>query len=422
MCTTPHRAVWYTICVPPISTEPLLPAALAEHTVESLHALHGRARPWVYWTLLAGVLLTLASLPAMQVEVSFSAPGIVRPATERVEVRAPFGGAVAALFCRDNASVASGDPLLRLATPDLDERLAHNAALQREKQALVAALEHFSTARPEPADVLPAPESGASVDTFPETRVLRQEWLQLTLQLEANRLAEAKAGAELERAATLATKGIATQRELDDARYALERVRAEGRLLFEQARTRWQTRREEESLHLSALQSERRRLESEREQATLRAPSAGTVQGLVGLAPGAHITAGQTVAIISPDDRLLVETLVSSRDIAGVRPGQTVRLQIDAFPYTQWGLLEAHVVAIAADVAAPGSGQPAAFKVTLQPTRIQLALPNGATGVLAKGMTTSARFVTSRRTLLQLLYQNAAEWLDPQNAPTSARR
>jgi len=40
-------------------------------------------------------------------------------------------------------------------------------------------------------------------------------------------------------------------------------------------------------------------------------------------------------------------------------------------------------------------------------------------GELSKGMTGSARFVTARRTLLQILYQDASEWLDPQNHATA---
>ncbi|MBI2518391.1 MAG: hypothetical protein HYV95_16035 [Opitutae bacterium] len=38
-----------------------------------------------------------------------------------------------------------------------------------------------------------------------------------------------------------------------------------------------------------------------------------------------------------------------------------------------------------------------------------------AIGELGKGMTAAARFLTARRTLLQILYQATSEWLDPQS-------
>lgn len=399
----------------PVAQTSPLPVALAPHTVESLHALHAARRPWLYWVTLVGAMGGLASLPLLEVEVSASAPGIVRPATERVELRLPLSGRIARVLTQDNERVALNQPLLELATPDLDERLARNAALQAEKRAAMELLETLSTARLSELNMLPLPDVGRAVESFAGVRALLQEAAQLHVQIEASRVAEAKARTELGRATALAEKGIATQRELDDARYALERVQAEARLTIEQVRTRWHGRREEEGMALDNLISEAKRLEAERALAIVRAPVAGTVQGLVGVSAGAFVNAAQTIASISPDDRLRVETLVSARDIGLVRVGQPVRLQVDAFPYTQWGLMDGRVVEVAADATATSSGSPPAFKVTIEPARPHLALANGAMGALGKGMTVSARFITARRTLLQILYQDASEWLDPQN-------
>lgn len=398
----------------PVATSAPLPASLAPHTVESLHALHGRRRAWIYWIALAGVVGGLASLPLVEVDVSVSAPAMVRPATERVALRLPLGGRISRVLVRDNQRVVAGQPLLELATPDLDERLARHAALQREKQGTLALLNELSTADVSDAVVLPGVPD-AAVDNFPAARALRQECVQLRAQIDASRIAEAKARTELARAAALAEKGIATQRELDDARYALERVQADARLSIEQARTRWHARREEESTALANLVSEARRLEAERAQAVVRAPVAGAVQGMIGLSDGAFVSAGQEIGAVSPDDRLVVEALVSARDIGLVRVGQPVRMQVDAFPYTQWGLLDGRVLVLAADASSTASGAPPVFKVTIEPARSRLALANGAVGELGKGMTAAARFVTTRRTLLQILYQDASEWLDPQS-------
>lgn len=402
-----------------------LPLPLAAHTVESLRAEHGRPHQAIYWLLLAGVIGGLACLPFVEIDVSVNSPGIVRPATERIELRLPYGGRVARVLACDNDRVAAGQPLLELATPDLDERLARNAALQRETAGLVEILESLSAARSADVIAWPGVSGGRAAESPAGLRTLRQEVAQLAVQIEAGRIAEAKAHTELARATALAEKGIATQRELDDARYALERVQAEGRLLVEQARTRWQARREEETTALDDLVSEARRLQAERELAIVCAPVAGAVQGLVGVSEGTFVGAGQVIASVSPEDRLLVEALVTSRDIGLVRRDQPVRMQIDAFPYTQWGLLEGRVVAIAADASSAGvagAGGPPVFKVTIEPARPRLSLANGAVGTLGKGMTVSARFVTARRTLLQILYQDASEWLDPQNRASAARR
>ncbi len=402
-----------------MSTPHTLPLPLAAHTVESLHAEHGRPTRAVYWFVLVGASAGLAALPFIEVDVSVAAPGIVRPAAERVELRLALGGRIARVHARDNDHVVAGQALLELATPDLDERLVRNATLQREKAAAVALLDYLSTARLGEPDVLPDVTSGRAVELFSSLQTVRQEATQLRAQLEASRVAEARARTELARVSAMAAKGIATQRELDDARYAVERVQAEAKLAVEQMHTHWHARREETALALVDLASERTRLEVERAHAIVRAPSAGALQGFVGLSEGATVAAGQVVGAISPDDRLVVETFVSPREIGLVRCGQPVRLQVDAFPYTQWGLLDALVIAIAADVSLTGTGGAPVFKVTIEPERAQLQLANGAIGRLGKGMTVSARFLTTRRTLLQILYQDASEWLDPQSGTST---
>ncbi len=397
------------------ATSVQLPASIAPCSIESLKALHRSRVAWIYWITLACVLAGLISLPFVSVDVSVSAPGLVRPATERVELRLPLSGRIARVLAQDNERVALNQPLLELATPDLDERLTRNAALQAEKKAVLALLDTLSTARLDESNVLQSLDVGRAVEPFAGLRALRQEAAQLRVQIEASRLAEAKARTELGRATALAEKGIATQRELDDSRYALERVQAESRLTVEQVRTRWHGRREEEGVALDNLISEAKRIEAERALAVVRAPVAGTVQGMVGVSTGAFVNAAQTIGSISPDDRLRIETLVSARDIGLVRIGQAVRLQVDAFPYTQWGLLDGSVAGVAADASSASGGAPLVFKVTIEPARPHLALANGAIGALGKGMTVSARFITTRRTLLQILYQDASEWLDPQN-------
>lgn len=47
----------------PRSSPALMPASLAQHTVESLYAEHGPQRPWIYWLVLAGLIGALAGLP-----------------------------------------------------------------------------------------------------------------------------------------------------------------------------------------------------------------------------------------------------------------------------------------------------------------------------------------------------------------------
>ncbi len=380
------------------------PASLAEHTVESLYAEHGREQPWTYRLLLAGVIGALASLPFIQVDVSVRAPGMVRPATERTELRLAVSGRIEQVLVRDNESVEAGQTLVVIASTDLDERLARNRALQAERRDLWADL----------SDLVATPDSAErKADRF-RTAALRQEYNQYRVQMVASERAVARALIELDRITLLAAQGIITQQELDNARYEWERQQSDARLAQEQALSRWQTRLREESTALADLASEAQRLNEERIHYTVRAPASGVLLGFSGWNSGAYVAAGQVVGMISPDANLVVETQVASRDIGLVQPGQRVRLQVDAYPYTEWGMIDGVVSTISGDWTVGNSdGSAPGFKVMVQPKTLRLHLSSGSHADLKKGLTLSARFLVARRSLLQLLYDDASAWLNP---------
>jgi multidrug resistance efflux pump len=379
-----------------------VPAAIAEHTLESLHAMHGAERPWTYWLVMTGTLGALASLPFIRVDVSVQAPGLLRSVTERAELKAPVAGCISEVLARDNDSVSEGQVLLVIAAGELDERLRRQAAVRAERAACIADLQLL----------LANADQAGSLQTDP----LRLEQLEFQTQLEIRRLAEARAGGEFTRYSTLADKGIATRQELENARYEAVQRRTETRLFLEQARGRWAARLRDEQVAHDDLVSAIRRLEQEKSDHVVRAPVSGVLVGFGGWSAGARVLAGQGLGAVSPGDALRVESQVSTRDIGQVRKGQTVRLQIDAYPYTQWGMLSGEVEAIGGDLSIQQSAlsQERYFKVLIRPRATHLILPDGTRGEMKKGLTLTARYVVGRRSLLQALYDDASVRLNPQ--------
>jgi HlyD family secretion protein len=393
----------------------LIPAELAEHTVERLCADHGARRPWIYWLVLGGAVSALAALPLVEVDLTVRAPGLVRPAMERTELKTAIGGRVGRVCARDNERVAAGQPLLELATRDLDERLARNSALQREQSDIVVDLQKLTTARMEEIGTETELGPAASLQSRWSfaTAVLAREYAQYSVQVEAGRLAVAQARLVRDRVVRLAAMGIVTEQERDNASFAFDRAQSDLLLLARQTLVGWQARLRDGTTSLDALASEDKRLQEERTLATIRAPVTGTVQGLVGIAEGTYVLAGQSLGYISPDDRLVAEAYVQPRDIGLVRAGQPARLQIDAYPYTQWGLLDGVVESVAVD-SGVGFNSVAPYKITIRPAATVLRLRDGIRGELRKGMTLSARLVVTRRSLLHLLYEDLSGWLDPE--------
>ena len=105
-----------------------------------------------------------------------------------------------------------------------------------------------------------------------------------------------------ERATALATRGLATQRALDEARAALQA--AEAGVALAQARL---------------------------QKATIKAPLSGVV-GLRSVSVGAYVTPGERIVELADVDPVKVDFRVPELSLAVLRPGQPIRVTVDALP------------------------------------------------------------------------------------------
>ena len=110
------------------------------------------------------------------------------------------------------------------------------------------------------------------------------------------------ARANHERAAALATRGMSTQRSLDEARAALQAAQAD--IALAQARL---------------------------EKATIRAPLSGVV-GLRSVSVGAYVTPGERIVELADVDPVKVDFRVQELALSELRRGQPIRVTVDALP------------------------------------------------------------------------------------------
>jgi hemolysin D len=101
---------------------------------------------------------------------------------------------------------------------------------------------------------------------------------------------------------------------------------------------------------VSALQAELAKAKERVTQATLRAPIAGTVQQLAVHTIGGVVTPAEPLLAIVPDRAgLVVEAMVQNKDVGFVHAGQAVRVKIDAFDFTRYGLIDGTVLDVTRD-------------------------------------------------------------------------
>jgi HlyD family secretion protein len=387
----------------------LYPREYGEDSLERHLARHSRRSQVVYVTVVAALATAIALLPVMKVDVSVQSSGIVRPTTEKHEVKARASGVVERVLVRPNQRVREGEALLSLRAGALDEQAGLLAAQIAEKRSFVADLEALVRS----PDGTPSFGSGR----------YRQDHAQYRNDMREARLRVDQAQRELERIRELGARALAARSEVEEKEYQAAQAVSAAQLARERYLSRWQTELAAVRNEMRDLQGRSEALRQDRTLYAVQSPVTGTVEEVEGLSPGSFVTAGEAVAVISPASDIVAEVYVTPRDIGLIRVGSPVRLQVDAFNYNDWGFVTGKVVEISDDYTV--LEQQPVFRVRCSLDREHLALKNGFRGRLKKGMTLRARFVVARRSLFQLLYDDVNDWLNPvqsaEPSPAAAR-
>lgn len=134
----------------------------------------------------------------------------------------------------------------------------------------------------------------------------------------------------------------------------------------------------------------------------LHAPVSGTVQQLQVHTVGGVVQPAQSLMILVPDgSNLVVEAEVLNKDIGFVREGQPVRVKLEAFPFTDFGLLEGTVEQISRDaIQDEKRGLIYAARIRLHQKAIHIG---GRDIPLGAGMAVQAEIKTGERRIIQYL-------------------
>lgn len=162
-----------------------------------------------------------------------------------------------------------------------------------------------------------------------------------------------------------------------------------------------------------------------REYQQLRAPVAGTVQQLAISTVGGVVQPAQPLMVIVPDNaQPVVEAQILNKDIGFIRVGQPVRVKLEAFPFTDYGIIPGVVETIsrdAIDMNQSGGqqrdeqGRPAqqglvyAARIRLDKRTIRVG---GRDQLVGPGLAVQAEIVTGQRRIIQYLLSPISKTLD----------
>jgi len=148
-------------------------------------------------------------------------------------------------------------------------------------------------------------------------------------------------------------------------------------------------------------------------QQTITAPVSGTVTQLAITTLGAVVNPAQELLQIVPNGNnggLLVEAGLPNKDIGFVTANQSAEIKLEAFPFTQFGVIEGEIIHVSAD-AINHEQQGLIFPITTRLKQQQI-YANGTWINLQPGMQASVEIKTGERRIIEFLLNPLLKGLD----------
>jgi HlyD family secretion protein len=386
----------HLMSLPSYTTEAISGTALA------YRAKISRSSQLIYIITILIVLLCLIALPLIKTPISIKSTGLMQSAIEKTELIVPVNGRLITLKLKDNKKVKQGETLLVI---DASLAKQQGAIVQNRQGQIGQFLQDIRML------LLYMKRNGYSYPQL-QTGQYTASWQQFAQELENARIVKNQAESTFSRYNRLFQNKALTESEYERYKFELQQAESAYRMVITKYKTQWQTDANNLRNELQQLGGQQIELNEQKKQYTLKAPIDGSVQNLSGVQEGAYIFANQKIGEISPDGGLTAFCYVKPSDIGLIRQGQQVRFQIDAYNYNQWGLAKGKVLDISDDIIVVNSSQPV-FKVRCALDKNYLVLKNGYKGYLKKGMSFTARFTVTERSLYQLLYDKVDDWVNP---------
>jgi membrane fusion protein, peptide pheromone/bacteriocin exporter len=381
----------------------IFPKEIIENTSNFFqHKREVRSR-LIFGLILFLLICAFGALPYLKTDIYVTGNGIIKPDMERKNIVSPTTGFILENRLKNNLLVRKGDTLLVFDGGRLRDQIQE---VNREKELskdIIKDLNYLLF-----AETIKWAHIGLP---FNRTNFLKydQELIQLDTRLAQSKMI-------LDRQSKLFKVDVISKAEFEKASFGYELLVNQKKQLILDQNFAWESERKNEKLKLLEFENVLRSLKRNLDEQTFVAPISGTLLNVKGVETGSYVNAGMALAEISPETDLIIETFISPGDIGLIRQNSLVNYQIEAYNYNRWGLASGEITEISNDL--EWVNDQAVFKVRSTLNEKSLFLKNGFEGKLKKGLTLSARYLITERSLFDLLYDKLDDWLNPsQNKP-----
>ena len=364
------------------------------NTLENLIAKNKTKRISIYLVVVLAIAIFIALLPVITVDISSQSRGIIRSRTDNVPVTSAVSGKITAIKLKNNLLVQKGDTLLTISKENLETEKQLNDTIYTTNATILQDLEMVLKGK-----------------SNLQTSLIREEYYKFSTQKAELQSKVAQAQINFNRYKTLFDKSVIAKAEFEKYQFDLQFAKQALNSFVKQQMANWQNKKNELTLQLKNIAGNNNKLKIEAKNYVLIAPATGTIENFNGVQVGSVLNAPQPIAQISPVDNLVVESTVLPNDIGLIKPNQKVKFQLDAFNYNQWGLLTGKVIDIDKNITLQENQ--AFFKVRCALDSKELKLKSGYKTQVSKGMTLTTRYIITRRSLFDLLFDKVDDWLNP---------
>ena len=374
----------------------------------------------ITWLLLIFTVCILVFLGTVSFSRKETVRGQLRTTASEARVFASEAGSILELHVRLGQDVDKGDILLKVGTDriidgNLTVSESSAEALHREQESLVDRQKGL-----ERTFELEKQKNKLRLDRALQTRADAVEALELTIR-QAQIAEERKSSIEplVERGLVAAEVGRQNEQQLLDAKQNIIDLRSQitqAEITISELRLKNATIDEDLKQNLSANRERLAQIEGQlvatqsQSGYLITAPITGRIAALQ-VAAGDRVDPSQPVMAIMPKgEELIAELYAPSRTIAFITPGQTVRLQYDAFPYQKFGSAEGVVKAVSGAALTPNevrgfvSAKEPVYRIVVALDR-QTMLAFGKNISLQSGMELSADIILEKRKLIEWLVE-----------------
>jgi multidrug resistance efflux pump len=373
----------------------VFPSDIINLTVENHFSKFSNKSRAIYIVVILMIIGFTVSFFFIKTEITVQSRGLIRSSAEPIQIISPVVAEVIQSELEENKFVTLGDTLVWLNTEKFEERIEHLETLVSENEAYLD-------------------DIGQMLDfkySLIKTNLLKTIHAQYRQKISEFDLNIELLQKSYNWANSLFEKKVIPLTEMEEKEFQLNKTVEEKKIFVQLSRNEWQQMVSGYELENKRYKNEINGVLRDMDKYHILAPGNGYITNYNGIQPGSFVSPGQSIAVISPNDSIIAEHLVPPKDIGYLRKGMPVIYQVDAYNYNQWGLATGEISDISNEIYFK-QNQPF-FKVRCSLNETHLSLKNGYKGKLKNGLTSTARFKVTKRTLAQLFFDKTDNWLNP---------